>query len=163
MLYNTLTVQLTKRVWSNGRIPPCQGEGTGSIPVTRYFPSIFFNSFPCISLSFLFSHQSFLIWLCSICLYFKIPQSFQGESTSHANSIEKIQATSHVQQNIKETSLLDLVTSLYNHPMIQVCDTLNIEISQHYSYIQQLHIFLPINDSLTIFQSVAKIHLANGN
>ncbi len=23
------------RVWSNGRIPPCQGEGTGSIPVTR--------------------------------------------------------------------------------------------------------------------------------
>ncbi len=26
---------LIMRVWSNGRIPPCQGEGTGSIPVTR--------------------------------------------------------------------------------------------------------------------------------
>ena len=24
-----------KRVWSNGRIPPCQGEDAGSIPATR--------------------------------------------------------------------------------------------------------------------------------
>ena len=40
---------LILRVWSNGRIPPCQGEGTGSIPVTRLFIQKFltfhFNAF----------------------------------------------------------------------------------------------------------------------
>jgi hypothetical protein len=52
IIYTTYTSKENNlvRVWSNGRIPPCQGEGTGSIPVTRSFLSmlymcVFFDSF----------------------------------------------------------------------------------------------------------------------
>ena len=34
-IYIYIYMYYSKRVWFNGKIPPCQGEDAGSIPATR--------------------------------------------------------------------------------------------------------------------------------